>query len=236
MLLDYERQVASWSRASFFVTEAECNLFRAVAPEVADRIQPLCNGVDAEFFAPDPQRPSPFPADVLPVVFTGAMDYWPNVDAVTWFVQEMLPSLKTRHPALRFYIVGRSPTAAVKALEGPDVVVTGTVPDVRPYLQHAALVVAPLRLARGIQNKILEAMAMARPVVAAASCVNAIDGSTDRELVAAHAVDDYVRVIQGWLSQPNEANRVGDAARQHVLTRFAWPARLAPLDRALQEG
>lgn len=235
-LLAYERRVASWARASFFVTDAECALFRKAAPEVADRVQALCNGVDAEFFAPDPTRASPFPGDVLPLVFTGAMDYWPNVDAVTWFVQDMLPRLKADWPSLKFYIVGRSPTPAVKALAGPDVEVTGTVPDVRPYLQHAAAVVAPLRLARGIQNKVLEAMAMARPVVAASPCVQAIDGCLGHELVAADTAEDYVRTIQGWLQAPEQATAVGHAARAHVLNGFAWPARLAPLDRALEAG
>jgi len=234
-LLAYERRVATWAQASFFVTEAECALFREAAPESAHRVQALCNGVDAEFFAPAASRTSPFPSDVLPLVFTGAMDYWPNVDAVTWFVQDMLPRLKADWPALRFYIVGRSPTQAVKALAGPDVEVTGTVPDVRPYLQHASLVVAPLRLARGIQNKVLEAMAMARPVVAASPCVQAIDGAGADELAAADSVDDYLRVIQAWLREPEKADAVGQSARARVLAGFAWPARLAPLDRALLE-
>jgi hypothetical protein len=104
--------------------------------------------------------PSPFRADEMAVVFTGAMDYWPNIDAVSWFAADILPRLRQNWPQLRFYIVGRSPTAAVQALAGEHVVVSGTVPDVRPYLQHAAVVVAPLRLARGVQNKVLEAMAM----------------------------------------------------------------------------
>lgn len=232
-LLRYERQVAAWAQASFFVTEAECRLFREAAPEVAPRVHALCNGVDAEFFSPQPERESPYPADVTPVVFTGAMDYWPNVDAVTWFVQDMLPRLKANWPQLRFYIVGRSPTPAVRALAGPDVEVTGTVPDVRPFLQHAAVVVAPLRLARGIQNKVLEAMAMARPVVAASHCVQAIDGCQAGEVTAADTVDEYLQAVEAWLAHPAAAEAVGQAARRRVLDGFAWPARLAPLDRAL---
>ncbi|HRE15867.1 MAG TPA: glycosyltransferase, partial [Rhodocyclaceae bacterium] len=116
---------------------------------------------------------------------------WPNVDAVCWFVEAVLPGLLARHPQLRFYIVGRSPTPAVTALASDQVVVTGTVPDVRPYLQHAAAVVAPLRVARGIQNKILEAMAMARPVIAAASCVQAIDATPGQDLLAAETDEEY---------------------------------------------
>jgi len=234
-LLAYERQVARWARRSFFVTEAECDLFRGLAPESAAKVQALCNGVDADFFAPDPDRSNPFEPGTVPVVFTGAMDYWPNVDAVVWFVQDMLPRLRQHHPRVHFSIVGRSPTPAVRALAGPHVTVTGTVDDVRPYLQHAAAVVAPLRLARGIQNKVLEAMAMGRPVVAASHCVAAIDGSRPDELCAADAADDYVRILDAWLREPAAAEAVGRAARARVLAGFAWPARLAPIDEALAQ-
>ena len=156
-LLAYEREVALGAARSFFVTEGESALFRSQAPESAGTVEAMCNGVDADDSQPDAQRASPLPAGQPLLVCTGAMDYWPNVDAVSWFVQEMLPALLHMHPGLHFHIVGRSPTAAVQALAGPSVSVTGTVPDVRPYLQHAAVVVAPLRLARGIQNKVLEA-------------------------------------------------------------------------------
>jgi sugar transferase (PEP-CTERM/EpsH1 system associated) len=162
-LLAYERQVAARATQSFFVTEKEVALFRTLAPECAT-IRALGNGVDADYFSPDPGRPSPFASDEIPLVFTGAMDYWPNVDAVCWFAVEVLPAVRRQFPAVRLHVVGRQPPAAVRSLEGPSITVTGTVPDVRPYLQHAVVVVAPLRLARGVQNKVLEAMAMARPV------------------------------------------------------------------------
>jgi sugar transferase (PEP-CTERM/EpsH1 system associated) len=139
LLLAYERKVAAASARSFFVTANETELFRRLAPECGPRLEPMCNGVDAGFFAPDPQRVSPFEPGELPLVFTGAMDYWPNVDAVSWFVADMLPELRRRHPRVRFHIVGRNPTPAVRALAGPAVNVTGTVADVRPYLQHAAV-------------------------------------------------------------------------------------------------
>ncbi|MBN8507411.1 MAG: TIGR03087 family PEP-CTERM/XrtA system glycosyltransferase, partial [Burkholderiales bacterium] len=166
-LLDFERAASARSARSFFATEKEAELFRRLAPECAGRVEGMDNGVDAAHFAPDPSHVSPYAAGETPIVFTGAMDYWPNVDAVVWFAREVLPRLAERWPALRFHIVGRNPAPSVRALASPAVNVTGTVADVRPWLQHAAVVVAPLRLARGIQNKILEAMAMARPVVAA---------------------------------------------------------------------
>jgi sugar transferase (PEP-CTERM/EpsH1 system associated) len=228
-LLRYERQVAIRADHSFFATDKEAAMFRALAPESAPKVAALGNGVDADYFAPDPGRPSPFPAQEHAIVFTGAMDYWPNVDAVTWFVREMLPRLRERWPSLCFHIVGRSPTAAVRELASDTVRVTGTVPDVRPYLQHASVVVAPLRLARGIQNKVLEAMAMARPVVAAADCVEAIDCNPGAHLLSAREADDYVREIDALLQHPAQAAKVGAAGRVQVVAVYGWDARLQPL-------
>jgi sugar transferase (PEP-CTERM/EpsH1 system associated) len=234
-LLAYERRVALESARSFFVTEQEAALFRTLAPECVPVVEPLCNGVDADYFAPDPARASPFAAGEQAIVFTGAMDYWPNVDAVQWFVAEMLPALRARWPRLRFHIVGRSPTPAVRALAGEAVHVTGTVPDVRPYLQHAAAVVAPLRLARGIQNKVLEAMAMAQPVVAARPCAEAIGAEPGAELLPADSAADYVAALEQLLAAPGEANRIGQAARQRVLQAYSWQAHLGCLDAHLAQ-
>ncbi len=231
-LLAYERALAARARRSFFVTDNEVALFTRLAPETAGAVDAVSNGVDADFFSPAPDRASPFPdpADHQALVFTGAMDYWPNIDAVTWFVQDILPRLRRDWPQLCFYVVGRSPPPAVQALAGPGVVVTGTVPDVRPYLQHAAVVVAPLRVARGIQNKILEAMAMARPVVAAQSCVEAIDAVAGEELLAADSVDDYVARVDALLRDPQRCAAIGTAGRQRVLASYSWAAHLARMD------
>ncbi len=237
-LLAYERAVAARSARSFFVTESEAALFKKMAPECADRVESMSNGVDADYFSPDAARTSPFASDEkvpkeIPVVFTGAMDYWPNIDAVTWFVNDILPVLRQTWPQLRFYIVGRSPQPAVQALACESVVVTGTVPDVRPYLQHAAVVVAPLRVARGIQNKILEAMAMGRPVVASRSCVEAIDACRGAELISADGSDEFVREINALLQAPELAVAVGHAGRQRVRESYSWDAHLGRIDRYL---
>ena len=220
LLLDYERRMAARSTRSFFVTENEAALFCQQAPECRVRVEAMCNGVDADYFSPDPSRPSPYKADELPVVFTGAMDYLPNVDAVAWFKQEVLPDVLKRWPKARFYIVGRSPTAAVLALAGDQVVVTGTVPDVRPYLQHAAVVVAPLRIARGIQNKILEAMAMARPVIASAECAAAVDAEKGTELLTAGSPAEYIAELARVLDAPEAAVSIGQAARRRVVEQL----------------
>lgn len=230
-LLAYERRVAMASARSFFVTDQETAMFKSLAPECAQRVEALCNGVDAEYFSPDAARESPFAADEQALVFTGAMDYWPNVDAVSWFVSDMLPVLKRRWPRLRFHIVGRSPAPAVRELVGADVNVTGTVPDVRPFLQHAAAVVAPLRLARGIQNKVLEAMAMARPVVTARTCADAIVARQGRELLVADSVESYVAAVDQLLLEPDQARQIGQAGRQRVLADYSWRAHLGALER-----
>jgi glycosyltransferase involved in cell wall biosynthesis len=169
----------------------------------------------------------------VPVVFTGAMDYWPNVDAVTWFARDVLPRLVARVPTLRFVIVGRSPAPAVQALAGDQVVVTGTVPDVRPYLQHAAVIVAPLRLARGIQNKVLEAMAMGRPVVATAACAAPIEAVEGRELLTASDAEGLAGQVAALLADPSRATAVGQAARERVLRHFSWDAQWRAIDRHL---
>ncbi|MBL8286376.1 MAG: TIGR03087 family PEP-CTERM/XrtA system glycosyltransferase [Rubrivivax sp.] len=232
-LLAEERRIAARARAGFFATGKEAQLFRSLAPESAARCFALDNGVDAAFFAPAIQRSSPFAPGEAAVVFTGAMDYWPNEDAVRWFAAEVLPQLRARRPDVRFYIVGRNPTSAVCSLAGDGVVVTGTVSDVRPYLQHAAVVVAPLRLARGVQNKVLEAMAMQRAVVAAAECVSALNVRVGAEIIAAETAVEYSREVLGLLDRAAAAEAIGAAARRRVLQSYSWEAHLGVLDRHL---
>lgn len=232
-LLSYERSVAARSARSFFVTDAEVALFSKLAPECGTRVETICNGVDADYFSPDADRRSPYSTDEIPIVFTGAMDYLPNVDAVRWFAAEMLPELLKRRPNLRFYIVGRSPTPEVLSLANENITVTGTVPDVRPYLQYAAVVVAPLRIARGIQNKILEAMAMARPVIASSECAAAVEAEAGHELLTSTSPADFIREIDTLLLDDALCARIGNAARQRVLSRYSWEANLGGMDRYL---
>jgi sugar transferase (PEP-CTERM/EpsH1 system associated) len=232
-LLSYERKIAARSVRSFFVTEAEVALFTSLAPECAVRVDAVCNGVDADYFSPDNAHPTPFSENKIPIVFTGAMDYLPNIDAVRWFVADMLPSLCSRQPQLHFYIVGRSPSPAVLALANTNVTVTGSVPDVRPYIHHAAVVVAPLRIARGIQNKILEAMAMAKPVVASTECASAIDAVIGQELVTANSPSDFIDGIETLLQDQARRSSIGVAARQRVLSDYSWDAHLSRIDQYL---
>ncbi len=235
-LLAYERHVASRAVRSFLVTPQEADLFRQQAPEVAERVQSVSNGVDADFFSPSPACASPFAAGECPIVFTGAMDYWPNEDGVRWFVEQMMPLVRERVPQACFYIVGRNPTDRVRALAAKDVVVTGTVDDVRPYLQHARAVVAPLRVARGIQNKILEAMAMGQPVVTVPGCAKAIDAGPQQGLFSAAEAGPFVDDVLRLLQSPEQAQRCGARARAFVAERYSWTAHLSAMDALIPGG
>lgn len=233
-VLQLERRAGARAERSFFVSQRELELFRRCAPVEADRAEVMRNGVDASHYAPRPGIANPYEPGEVPVVFTGTMDYLPNVDAVTWFAREALPLLRRRVPAVRLSIVGRHPVAAVRALAGEAVRVTGAVDDVRPWLQHAAAVVVPMRLARGVQNKLLEAMAMGRPVVAARDCAEVIDAEPGRHLDVAADAAGFASAVLSQLLDPDRARRLGEAARRHVVERLDWATGLAPLDRALE--
>jgi len=222
-LFAFERATAARAEVSLFVSEAEAALFRARAGLPQADIRALQNGVDLEFF-----RPGAVPAAATPrplIVFTGQMDYPPNVDAVRWFAVEVLPRL----PDARFAIVGRSPAAAVRALAGDRVIVTGGVDDVRPWLAAADVVAAPLRIARGVQNKVLEAMAAGRPVVATPAAFEGIEAEPGRDLIVADGAPAQAEAIRALLAEPARAAALGAAARRCVERAYAWEARLAPL-------
>jgi len=232
-LLEFERSVARQVDASFFVTAREAALFARLAPDCKDRIYACANGVDGDWFSPDAVLSSPYPAGVRPLVFTGAMDYWPNIDAVCWFAREALPKIRAQAPAVRFYIVGMNPPPAVRALQkDPAVEVTGRVDDVRPYVRHAAVAVAPLRVARGIQNKVLEAMAMAKPVVVSASSAAALSARPGVEIEVAETAEGFAAKTLSLLA-PARAEEIGRAARRRVLADYDWSANLKRFDEAL---
>jgi sugar transferase (PEP-CTERM/EpsH1 system associated) len=232
-LLDFERRIAAEVEASVFVTGKEAQLFARLVPECKDRIYACANGVDGDWFSPDIGVSSPYAAGVRPLVFTGAMDYWPNIDAVCWFAREALPRIRAQEPAVRFYIVGMNPPPAVRALrKDPAVEVTGRVDDVRPYVRHAAVAVAPLRVARGIQNKVLEAMAMAKPVIVSASSAAALSARPGIEIEVAETPEGFAAKTIALLA-PARAEEVGRAARRRVLADYDWTANLKRFDEML---
>ncbi|WP_109807225.1 TIGR03087 family PEP-CTERM/XrtA system glycosyltransferase [Sphingosinithalassobacter portus] len=229
LLLQHERQVAARADASLFVSEAEAALFRERTG--ADRVHVVENGIDTQFYDPAAQFKRIDTMGPL-IVFTGQMDYRPNIEGVTWFVETVWPHIRVAHPDVRFAIVGRNPSDAVKALgKEPGVVVTGEVADVRGWLAAASVAVAPLKIARGVQNKVLEAMAMARPVVATGDAAQGIDhGGTIR---VGTSVGEMAEAINELLADPRSAAALGASARERVQQRYSWDARLAPLDSIL---
>ncbi|RDE06574.1 TIGR03087 family PEP-CTERM/XrtA system glycosyltransferase [Sphingomonas aracearum] len=223
LLASTEADIAARADASLFVSEAEAALFRASTG--AKRVQAVENGIDTVRF--DPAAVAPVEENGPLFVFTGQMDYRPNIDAVRWFATDVLPRLA----AGRLAVVGRAPAAEVRALAGPRVIVTGEVADVRPWLAAAAVVVAPLKLARGVQNKVLEAMAMARPVVATPAAAEGIEHRGTLRLADDAAA--FAQAIAGLLADPAAATQLGREARAVVQTRYGWEARLAALDAIL---
>lgn len=233
-LLAFERKVAADADAAVFVSANEAALFRRVAPDSAANTVTVGNGVDLDVFSPERSGERPAGMDAGSLVFTGAMDYRANVDGVAWFARAILPLVRRHHPAARFWIVGANPTPEVMALgrlEG--VTVTGRVADVRPYLAHAAVVVAPLRMARGTQNKVLEAMAMARPVVASPEARQGVEATPGRDLLVARDADGFADAVVHLLDNPEKAAELGRRARARVAAAYAWADKLAQLEALL---
>lgn len=190
------------------------------------------NGVDTDYFAPGAAHPAPVRSG--DIVFVGAMDYKPNADAALWFARAVWPLIRAARPAATFSIVGADPTPAVAmlgSLEG--IAVTGRVGDVRPYLDHAGAVVAPLRIARGVQNKVLEAMAAGKAIVATRAANTGIDAAPDSEILIADEAPDFAGAVLALLENPARARAIGAAARARAVRDFSWSSRLADLDRAL---
>ncbi len=227
----FERETARRAVVSLFVSEAEAALFRARTGLPAESVAAIENGIDLDHYRPAPHERGAAPL----IVFTGQMDYPPNVEAAAGFARDVLPHIRARHPDTRFAIVGRRPDPLLRRLDGRNgVEVTGEVADVRPWLTQADVVVAPLRIARGIQNKVLEAMAMARPVVASSQAFEGIDAEPGRDLMVADGAEVESESVCALLADPARAEAIGQAARARVEARYAWAARLAPLDAMLE--
>jgi sugar transferase (PEP-CTERM/EpsH1 system associated) len=217
-LLCYEKIIAEQARASIFVSEQEADLFKTLASLVSHKVIHINNGVDTEYFSPELNFSSPYADYDQVIIFTGAMDYWANADAVIWFATAILPMILNQLPYVKFYIVGSKPTKEVLALTNHAVVVTGTVDDIRPYLAHAHLVVAPLRIARGIQNKVLEAMAMEKYVVATTA---AMEGIPHQQKLAVTVADRKEHIASEIIKQL-EKHVSAHQNREFVQTMFSW--------------
>ena len=223
LLAIHDRQMVSRFDLACFVSGAEAERFEAMAPEGRGRLSVLRNGVDADFFDPKLDHANPYGTGGPVLAFTGAMNYAPNEDAVAWFATQVFPRLRSSQPALRFAIVGRSPSRKVRrlrALAGVEVV--GAVPDIRPYLAHAAAVVAPLRATIGVPNKILEALAMARPVIATPEAAQPFDLQPGRDLLTASGAEDFASAVREALSESPRKAAIREQARRRVVAEYDW--------------
>src|SRR5258708_1907180 len=232
-LLTLERRAAMLFERSLFVSQEEADVFLRAAPETAGRVGFFQNGVDLDYFNPARVFSNPFAAEAAPIVFTGTMDYRPNVEGVEWFAHEIFPSVKRNHPNAEFWIVGSYPSARVtKLAQKPAIRVTGRVADVRPYLAHANCVVAPLHIARGLQNKVLEAMAMARPVVATPAACEGLSAKAGRDLLLAESPDAFASAVSSIVDGGLPA--LGHQARLCVDADYNWSRNLKGLDELFQ--
>jgi polysaccharide biosynthesis protein PslH len=219
-----ERRAVECCDAVVLVSQAEIEAM----PISADNLLAVGNGVDTDYFHPS-QSPTAQPSPQS-LVFTGQMDYRPNVEGVCWFVREVWALLRRDFPELRFCIVGREPAPAVRRLaQTPGVVVTGAVPDVRPHLWSAAVAVCPLKIAPGIQNKILEAMACGVAVVASPPAAEGLGDEVRAHLHVAQSPQEWAKAVGLLLSDGQRRAAAGSSGRRWVELRHTWSAQLAPM-------
>jgi sugar transferase (PEP-CTERM/EpsH1 system associated) len=222
-LLAFETEIARTFDLSLVVSEVEKELFLRWIPGA--NVEVLRNGVDSDRFAPGDERLR----EPATVVFTGVMSYEPNVDAVLSFAGQGWPAVRAARPDARLLVVGRSPTPAIQALHGRHgIEVSGAVSDTRPFFARASVAIAPLWIARGIQNKVLEAMSMALPVVASPAAAQGI--RTDAPLLLADSPERTAREVLALLDRPAEAAERGRASREFVRAHYRWESVLGRLD------
>src|SRR5262245_27865125 len=225
-LRQLERELPTWAKAVLTVSDAEAAVYREFA--AAGAIHTITNGVNLDFFRPQSV------AEESVCTFVGALDYKPNVDAATWFAAEVWPNLHGLRPELHFRLVGRRPAARVRRLARVSgVEVIGEVPDVRPWLARSAFIVAPLRIARGVQNKVLEALAMSKACVASSMALTGLRARPGVELLAATTPAEWVEAITHLLDNPALGRNLGAAGRAYVEKNHAWDACLHPLAEVL---
>ena len=232
LLRKEEARLAVRADRTLLVSEAEAALLVSRLPAgTLASVAALGNGIDAETFDPRKVRPHPaLSAEGPHFVFTGQMNYKPNVDAALRAIERIMPQICAVHHGARFHVVGRAPASELLCRDGANGArVWGEVPDVRPFLAGADVVLAPLTIARGVQNKVLEAMAMARPVLVTGAAATGLPGKDGVHLAVAESDEAFVEQALGLLARPDAAKKMGEAARRLVVETASWPAMLAPL-------
>jgi sugar transferase (PEP-CTERM/EpsH1 system associated) len=228
ILLEYERRIAGEFDASCVVSQNEAALFRKHIPGIPVHV--IENGVDVEYFAAVPRQ-----AEGVRIIFVGVMDYAPNVDAVSFFVSQVWERVRSVHPHARFIIVGSRPSKKVRDLaQIPGVEVTGYVPDIRSYLASATLSIAPLAIARGVQNKILEAMAAGVPVLTTPGVAKGLPAEADRHVFTAEReAEAFSSALLELLKHGSARDEKAREAQKFVQQNCTWEAKLHALDDLL---
>jgi len=226
---NYEAELARTYRHCFLVSEKECEDFRNLVL-ASEAVTPILNGVDLEMFQPASE---PYNPHVL--VFTGAMDYFANVEAVLYFTREILPHIQSVVPEVVLYVVGSNPKDELCALakNTPNIVVTGFVDQVQPYMAQAAVFVAPMRIARGVQNKILEAMAMGVPVVTSSLGFEGISARPGVDLFVEDDPETFARQVIRLMTDADLRDSLSRSARAIVERNYDWDTNLKQLDVVL---
>ncbi len=238
LLAKTEAAISQWANQSFLITPEEAGLVQNLPQAAVDKIDYWRNGVDTDYFSPHAEFAGK--AQRSDLIFTGAMDYWANEQAVLWFVENVWPILRDKRPQMKFSIVGARPGPLLQKLNDENSIrVTGRVADIRPWLAQAKIAIAPLRIARGVQNKVLEAMAMGRPVIASDDAASGLEREAKAcfQIVANGNGEDvgaWVRAIDSMLNDETKAEALGRKGREFVEGHYSWDAQLGRLSAALR--
>lgn len=228
LLRAWEKGIVEEADRTLVITERERRLIEGDAP--SGKISVLSNGVDSGYF-----QPAQEPGEGEGLVFTGALDYFPNVDGVKLFAQKILPEIHRRMGEVPFFVVGSHPKKEVLILNGRNgIIVHPNVPDTRPYLERAAVAVCPLRICRGIQNKVLEAMAMGKAVVVTPHAFEGIQAEPGRDLVVAEVPDAFCEEVVSLLADPERRRILGQNARRVIEEKYRWEETMAGLEGILK--
>jgi len=226
LLSKYEKRIVEQFDACYLIAQAEVTLFNQQVIQ-SDKVQVMGNGLDTIAFYPAKEKEAnPYPI----FLFTGVMDYKPNVDAVVWFAEKCWGDIIKQHPRAKFIIAGMNPNKDVmKLVELTGVEVTGFVDDILPYYHQADIFVAPFRLARGVQNKVLQAFSCALPVISTPMGAEGIICQADRDILIASSPEQFIKQANKLIAQPTLAQSIGESALQIIQQHYSWPSQLQPL-------
>ncbi|NVJ69296.1 MAG: TIGR03087 family PEP-CTERM/XrtA system glycosyltransferase [Alphaproteobacteria bacterium] len=235
VLAEAEAVIARQASITTFVSADEARLFKQrIVGGGYGKIMHLNNGVDVDHF--NPERFTGVDPAPNSVIFTGAMDYLPNIEAAEWFVENVWPIVRSRIPEACFKIAGGPTPKRVKQLaQTGGVDVTGYVDDMAEAIAAASVVVAPLRTARGIQNKVLEGMAMAKPVIATAAAKEGIEAQIGKHVLVAEEPKEFADLLISLMADAGKASAIGEAARMHILKHYKWQHSLSEFDGFISE-